>query len=216
MIRDFDKVAISWDDEPYRVKLAGDVADSIIHEVRLASEVDLLDFGCGTGLISLLLQPHVRSLCGLDTSAGMLEVFKGKLKERGITNVSLDLLDIAKETRIDASYHLVVSSMTMHHIAGVWALFKEFHRILLPEGQVCIADLDKEDGSFHSDKTGVVHFGFDRHQMAAMLASAGFIEIRDVTAAKITKCAGAQNKREYTVFLMIAKKEGNQASKDVL
>jgi ubiquinone/menaquinone biosynthesis C-methylase UbiE len=206
MKRDFDKVAVSWDDEPRRVKLAGDLAESIMGEVKLTREVDLLDFGCGTGLISLHLQPHVRSLWGADTSAGMLEVFHGKLKERGITNVSTLLLDPAIETRIAGSFHLVVSGMTMHHIADVGSLFKEFYRILLPGGEACIADLDSEDGSFHSDKTGVMHFGFDRSQIASMLASAGFIDIRDVTAARIIKEDEMGNKREYPVFLMIARK----------
>lgn len=206
MKRDFDKVAVSWDDEPRRVKLAGDLAESIMREVELTQDVELLDFGCGTGLISLHLQPHVGRLWGVDTSAGMLEVFHGKLKERGITNVSTILLDPAKETRIAGSFHLVVSGMTMHHIADVGALFKEFHRILLPGGEVCIADLDAEDGSFHSDKTGVMHFGFDRRQIASMLAAAGFVELRDVTAARVIKEDELGGKREYSVFLMFARK----------
>jgi ubiquinone/menaquinone biosynthesis C-methylase UbiE len=171
--------------------------------------MDLLDFGCGTGLISLHLQPHVRSLRGVDTSAGMLGVFQCKLKELGITNVAAALIDPEKETRIDGSFHMVVSGMTMHHIADVASLFKEFYRVLLLGGQVCIADLDAEDGSFHSDNTGVLHFGFDRPQMASMLASAGFIEIREVTAARVIKDDETGKKREYPVFLMIARKEAD-------
>ncbi len=206
MKRDFDKAAVSWDDEPRRVKLAGDLAGAIMREVKLTRDMDLLDFGCGTGLISLHLQPHVRSLLGVDTSAGMLEIFQGKIKERGITNVSAVLLDPAKETRIEGSFHLVVSGMTMHHIADVGSLFKEFYRILLPGGRVSIADLDTEDGSFHSDKTGVMHFGFDRPQVASMLASAGFVEIRNVTAARIIKDDETVKTQEYPVFLMTARK----------
>ena len=207
MKRDFDKVAVSWDDDPRRVQLAGDLARTIMREAELTREMDLLEFGCGTGLISLHLQPHVRSLLGVDSSAGMLDVFRGKLKERGITNVSATFLDPLKYTKIDGSFHLVVSGMTMHHIADVGSLFKEFHSILLPGGKVCIADLDTEDGSFHSDKTGVEHFGFDRLKMAAMLGSAGFGGIRDVTAATIIMDANNRKKREYSVFLMIARKE---------
>jgi ubiquinone/menaquinone biosynthesis C-methylase UbiE len=204
--RDFDKAAGSWDDER-RVKLAGDIAQTIMREVELTRDMDLLDFGCGTGLISLHLQPHVRSLRGADTSPGMLEVFHGKLKERGITNVSTVLLDPAKKTEIDGSFHLVVSGMTLHHIKDIEALFKEFYRLLLPGGRVCIADLDAEDGSFHSDLTGVEHFGFERTHVRAMLESAGFKEIRDVTATGIIKDADLPTRREYPVFLMVARKE---------
>lgn len=203
--RDFDKVAGSWDDER-RVKLAGDIAQTIMREVELTRDMDLLDFGCGTGLISLHLQPHVRSLRGVDTSPGMLEVFQGKLFERGITNVSTVLLDPAKETGIDGNFHLVVSGMTMHHIEDVEALFKEFYDLLLPGGKVCVADLDAEDGSFHSDLTGVAHFGFERMHMRAMLESAGFVEIRNVTAGSIIKDAEMPTRREYPVFLMVARK----------
>jgi ubiquinone/menaquinone biosynthesis C-methylase UbiE len=136
----------------------------------------------------------------------MLEVFQGKIKERGITNVSTVLLDPAKETGIYGTFHLVVSGMTLHHIQDVEALFEEFYRLLLPGGRICVADLDAEDGSFHSDLTGVAHFGFERMHVRAMLESAGFVEIRDVTAGSILKDAEMPTRREYPVFLIVARK----------
>ena len=39
-----------------------------------------------------------------------------------------------------------------------------------------------------------------------MLASVGFVEIKQVTAARIIKDDETQKKREYTVFLMTARK----------
>lgn len=204
--RDFNTVAGSWDDDPCRLKLAGDIAQAIMREAELTRDMDLLDFGCGTGLISLHLQPHVRSLRGADTSPGMLEAFQGKIFVRGIANVSTVLLDPARETRIDGIFHLVISGMTLHHINDVEALFREFYRILLPGGKVCVADFDTEDGSFHSDLTGVEHFGFERAHVRAMLENAGFVEMRDVTAARIIKDAELQTRREYPVFLMVARK----------
>jgi predicted TPR repeat methyltransferase len=76
--RDFDKVAASWD-TPMRVKLATDVAGAVSAEVRLATEMDVLDFGCGTGLLALQLQPYVRSITGVDSSQGMLDVLGSKI-----------------------------------------------------------------------------------------------------------------------------------------
>ena len=57
-----------------RVKLATDVAGAVSAEVRLAADMDVLDFGCGTGLLALQLQPYVRSITGVDSSQGMLDV----------------------------------------------------------------------------------------------------------------------------------------------
>ncbi|MBS1128952.1 MAG: Methyltransferase type 11, partial [Nitrospirae bacterium] len=66
--KDFDKEAAQWDANPGRVKLAQDVADAMIREVSPAKGQDALDFGCGTGLVTLKLQPLVRSITGVDSS----------------------------------------------------------------------------------------------------------------------------------------------------
>jgi len=60
--RDFNKAAATWDEEPRRLKLAGEVADAIAKSIPLTPSMDVLDFGCGTGLLTLNLQPGVRSL----------------------------------------------------------------------------------------------------------------------------------------------------------
>jgi hypothetical protein len=61
-----------------------------------------------------------------------------------------------------------------------------------------------EDGAFHKDNTGVVHFGFERMQLKGLLADAGFVGVRDVTAAKAEK---ENNSRKFPVFLIIAARE---------
>lgn len=202
--RDFNKDAASWDNEPRRVKLAADVAEAIMREVDLSRDMDLLDYGCGTGLLSLRLQPYVRSVTGVDTSLGMLEALLEKVKIRSLNNVRAVSINPEKEWQPEGKFHLIVSSMTMHHIRDVEALFNKFSRLLFPGGKLCIADLDLEDGSFHNDIAGVAHFGFGRRQMRDMLGRAGFKDISVETAAKIIKEDGAQIRREYPVFLMTA------------
>ncbi|HET6420223.1 MAG TPA: class I SAM-dependent methyltransferase [Geobacteraceae bacterium] len=204
--RDFDKVASTWDEEPRRVKLAADVAKAVIREAGLSRDMDILDYGCGTGLVALYLQPHVRSVTGADTSRGMLEVLRQKVTEAGITNIRTALIDPADERPLEGTFHLIVSSMTMHHVQDVEALFRKLNRLLPPGGRLCIADLDAEDGSFHGDMTGVAHLGFDRREIGAMMGSAGFSEVRDTTAAVIVKDGDGTTRREYPVFLMIAGK----------
>jgi len=64
--RDFDSEAASWDKEPRRVKLATDITGAIRNDVSLTSDMDALDFGCGTGLVTLQLQPFIHSITGVD------------------------------------------------------------------------------------------------------------------------------------------------------
>ena len=68
-------------------------------------------------------------------------------------------------------------------------------------GTIALADLDSEDGSFHSENTGVHHFGFDREEIVSWAKSAGFknICIDEVSIAQ--KPYG-----DYPIFLLTAQK----------
>ncbi len=204
--RNFDAEAAQWDANPGRVKLAAGVAEAIIREVRPAKEMDALDFGCGTGLVTLRLQPLVRTITGVDSSAGMLGVLEEKVRSQGLANVRTRLLDFEKGERIDEQFHLVVSSMTMHHVPDTTALFGQWYDLLRPGGIVAAADLDAEDGSFHGDNTGVFHKGFERKRVAELLRGAGFRDVRDTTAAVMTREAPGGGTREFPVFLVTGRK----------
>jgi SAM-dependent methyltransferase len=204
--RNFNEAASSWDDEPRRVRLASEVAECVKKEVAVTGEMTVLDYGCGTGLVTLCLQPLVRSITGADLSDGMLEILRGKIEARGLTNVKAVLLDPDREIFPAESFDLVVSSMTLHHVENVARLLADFHRVLRSGGVLAVADLDAEDGSFHGHGLAAAHSGFDRDRMRGMLEEAGFREIREVTAATIEKPDVRDTLRTYTVFLMTARK----------
>jgi len=204
--RDFDKEAAQWDANPGRVKLAHEVADAIIREAKPSRDMNALDFGCGTGLVTLRLQPLVGTILGVDSSRGMLGVLEGKIRTQGLKNIATRLVDFERGGRIEGRFHLLVSSMTLHHVPDIVGLFKQWKELLLPGGHVCFADLDAEDGSFHGDNTGVFHMGFDRGQLIKLLLSAGFLDVRDTTATTMIKDVEGKGEKEFPVFLIIAKK----------
>ncbi len=202
----FDQDAPTWDDKSHRVKLAAEIAESIRHAVRISQDMDILDFGCGTGLVSLGLAEEVRSLTGLDSSAGMLEVFRDKAVGMGLTNVSALHLDLAGGDKLPGSYHLIISSMTFHHLEDVPAMARILADALHPGGTLCIADLDPDHGHFHSDNTGVHHFGFDREYMIDYFRSAGLSKIISKDATTMTRTGKDGVEREFTVFLVAGTK----------
>ena len=57
----FDQLAGTWDEDALRVALANGVADAIGRQAGLSTAWDVLDFGCGTGLLTLALHSRVRS-----------------------------------------------------------------------------------------------------------------------------------------------------------
>ena len=204
--RDFDKVAATWDEEPRRVKLAGDIAGTIVQCVPLSSGMDVLDFGCGTGLLTLNLQPHVRTITGVDSSQGMLDRLRAKSENLGLANVSAQYKDLDTGDVLEGGFHLVTCCMTLHHVQDIAALLRNFYSIVLPSGYIAIADLDLDDGLFHEDSTGVFHNGFDRAALQRLLGNAGFVDIVFSTATKMTKSIAVGVTREFTIFLVTARK----------
>lgn len=206
--RDFNKVAATWDEEPKRVKLANSIAEAIAQNIPLTTDMDVLDFGCGTGLLTLNLQPQVRSISGVDSSQGMLDMLRAKADNRGLTNVSVHFKDLDKGDLLDGTYHLITSAMTFHHVKDIDLLLENFFKILLPAGYIAIADLDLDEGQFHEDSTGVFHNGFERSWLERKFSAAGFEDVSCRTATSIPKPSADGGTRAFTVFLLIGRKKG--------
>lgn len=205
--RNFDQEAANWDLNPGRVKVAADIAQTILGQMKLTSDMDVLDFGCGTGLLSLALQPFVHSVTGIDSSQGMLDVFRRKISDNGLQNVKAQYIDLEKGDVLFGSYHLVVSSMTLHHIKDISSLMKQFCSVLYPSGFLAIADLDLDNGQFHGDDKGVFHFGFNREDLRRIFENAGFCDIQESRAASIEKPIGDGKSRVFTIFLLAGRKQ---------
>lgn len=203
---DFNKEAATWDAAPKRVKLAQDVTAAIIRTLQPAPHMDALDFGCGTGLVTLGLQPLVKSITGVDSSPGMLAALDDKVKKQGLANVRTRLVDFEKGEVPEGRFHLLVSSMTMHHVKDTAALLKLWYDLLLPGGLLGVADLDTEDGSFHGEVTGVYHLGFDRARLQTLLEDTGFHQVRATTATSMVKEIAGEEKREFSIFLITGRK----------
>jgi len=200
--RDFDKEAAAWDEHPARVQLAGDVTAAISRQVVLSADMDVLDFGCGTGLVTLRLAPLVKSITGVDSSRGMLNVLVAKVAKQDVTNVRTLLLDLEAGDALSDEYDLIVSNMTLHHIREVGPLLARFYKAISPGGHLCLCDLDLDDGLFHDDNQGVFHPGFDRAILRRVFMDAGFEDVRDTTAAEVTKPTRLGGLRRFTIFLM--------------
>jgi len=196
----FDKVAKEWDSSDRRQMVAADTAKAIIDSKLLHPNMHLLDFGTGTGLLTKHLCPLVRKITALDFSQAMLKQLNSNAKEWKNCQINSVHSDILKYNS-DVSFNGIVSSMSMHHIEELDALFKKFSALLLPHGFIAIADLEKEDGSFHSDSNdGVFHFGFTKEILEPLLKKHGFKRVMFITTHTVVK----ENNKKYPLFLLTA------------
>lgn len=198
----FARMAAEWDTSPGRVAVARAVAEAIRKSVPLRTDTKAMDFGAGTGLVTLALLPDVASVTAVDTSGEMLRVLDEKLKALRIGNVNTLLCEIGKTALPVAEFDLIVSSMVLHHIPDVPQTLGRLRPCLRPGGWIALADLDSEDGTFHADSTGVFHHGLDRGEVCRWLQDAGFVDIAAREAHRIVRPSADGQIHEYPVFLV--------------
>jgi len=203
----FDAAAAHWDAEPRRVALVKAVGEAILRQVRPTRGMDVLDYGCGTGLLGLFFLPHVRSVTGADNSPGMLKVLEDKIRSDGLLRMRTRQLDLSRDPIPDSRYHLIVANMVLHHVDRIERLLDAFCEMLLPGGAAALADLDTEPGIFHGPgvAASVYHHGFDRNTLKDHLYRAGFFDVEDATAHVIRKPIASGEIRDFPVFLMVGR-----------
>jgi 2-polyprenyl-3-methyl-5-hydroxy-6-metoxy-1,4-benzoquinol methylase len=205
----FDQAAATWDDNPVRVALMKAVAGAVLRHVQPTPNMAMLDYGCGTGLVSLFLAPHVGNVTAADSSEGMLTVLRQKTERSGVTTIRSVRLDLERDPLPGERYDLIVTNMVMHHVADTLSLLWKFHALLRPGGVVCISDLETEPGVFHDAEaaTTVHHHGFDRQEFKGLMVQVGFCDIGDTTAHTIRKPVAEGGERDFPVFLMTGRKQ---------
>jgi len=197
----FDLLSKTWDEKPRRVENAKKIGEAIVRKLNPLKDWKVLDFGAGSGLLTFFLQPYVGEIETMDNSQGMVEVLREKVQKSGVKNVKPILGDIEEIDLGKEKYDLVVSSMTLHHIKDPLGLFKKLFASLKRGGYVAIANLQKEDGTFHETNESVYHFGFHKEELEKYLTLAGF-EVVEISAVNVIK----KNGREYPVLLAIGSK----------
>lgn len=191
----FAQKAAVYEQDKRRVDNVNNIANAIIERVKLDKHMHLMDFGSGTGLLLEGIAPHVGRITAVDVSKAMNAQLAAKRDRLGC---DLEMLEIDLTTAdLDRQFDGIVSSMTMHHVQDIPAMFTKFHRLVKPGGFIAISDLDTEDGSFHTEDTGVHHHGFDREQFAEAARSAGFKDVKVMTASILQKPQGP-----FPVFLL--------------
>lgn len=195
----FQEKAQDWDTRPVPAQISAGVGGALLQKVPLHPTMRVMDFGAGTGLVCSQVAPLVEKIYAVDISAAMLEKLAAKPELQGkVEPICQNILEKPLGKKVD----LIMSAMAMHHVESTERLFQVFADHLESGGMLALADLDKEDGSFHpADAEGVFHQGFDRDELSTLLSQQGFEAIDFTTATEVTR-----DERPYSIFLVTATK----------
>lgn len=195
----FSEKAKDWDVNNMVLQLSNAIGNAILERVELNSDMQVMDFGAGTGLITSHVLPKVKNILAIDTSQAMLDQLKAK---PDLDNKVETLCQDITQQPLDRKFDLIMSAMAMHHVEDTDLMIQRFAEHLKPQAKLALADLDSEDGTFHpEDVEGVYHDGFDRENLKNILEKNGFQNIKFRTVHTIDKVS-----KDYPVFLVTAKK----------
>ncbi|WP_457640547.1 class I SAM-dependent DNA methyltransferase [Persephonella sp.] len=200
----FDQVANRYD-TPDKFERSKEFVEKLLKTVPVDKSWKLMDIGAGTGTVDILLSPFVKEIYAYDLSEGMLNVFREKIQKNRVDNIHIFKKDIFSEKVDEKDFDLVFTSMTLHHIQDTEETVEKLILFLKPNGYLVIVDLEKEDGSFHSDNTDVKHSGFEKDYIKELFEKAGLKDVSVETVYSIEKEREGKI-RKYPVFMAVGKK----------
>lgn len=143
----WDKIADRYsrqpvsDEESYRKKLR-------VTCEYLRPDMDVLEFGCGTGSTAITHAPFVKHIQAIDISSRMIEIAQGKAEAGNVGNVTFERAAIDTFGAPDQSYDAVLGLSILHLVADKEDVISKVHRMLKPGGlfvtsTACIGDTMK-------------------------------------------------------------------------
>ena len=147
MKHDFNNKAETFD-SPKNIFLANLVCQAVEKQVDVLSDKEILDFGGGTGLLSLPLAKQAKSVTLVDISEKMLEQARLKAEQQDIKNIHFLEQDLL-EKPLEKEFDLIVVCRVLHHMPDLDAALSLFHQHLREGGQLLIADFTKIEANHH-------------------------------------------------------------------
>ncbi|RDL41048.1 S-adenosyl-L-methionine-dependent methyltransferase [Venustampulla echinocandica] len=151
-------------------------------------EVRLLDYACGTGLVSRALAPHVTQCVGIDLSEGMVDEYNKTVENQGIPHSEMfaqvgNLLDESDPSPAALSgpefynFDIAVVGLGFHHFDKPSFAAKQLAARLKPGGVLLIIDFlphgDHKHNHDHPAAHTVTHLGFSEEAVKTMFEEAG-------------------------------------------
>ena len=133
-------------------------------------ELGLIDIGCGSGRLTLLLAPETGRIVGIDRAAAAIREARGVARKRSLANARFVVTDAEA-----VEYRRWRPQMVVAHLCMSDAIIERASRALAPGGALAFV-------CFHVDQwkeTGKVsRFAYSEERMSALLGANGFVPER--------------------------------------
>jgi len=115
------------DEDAYQKKLQ-------VTREYLRPDMEVLEFGCGTGSTAIAQAPYVKHIQAVDISPKMLAIAQGKVDAKNINNITFALSGIEDFSVADRSFDVVMGHSILHLVEDKELVIAKVHDLLKPGG----------------------------------------------------------------------------------
>jgi ubiquinone/menaquinone biosynthesis C-methylase UbiE len=147
VVRFWDRLAPGYDAQAGG-KYANAYADAVALARGYLRPTDrVLDFACGTGLVTLALADAAASFFGVDISPNMIGLARAKCEARGVSNAGFSVGTLFDDSLAESSFDAVLAFNILHGLPDAPAHCARIHRLLKPGGLfLSVTDCLKDAG----------------------------------------------------------------------
>jgi ubiquinone/menaquinone biosynthesis C-methylase UbiE len=140
----WDKIAERYSRQPIADEAAYQKKLQVTREY-LQPDMEVLEFGCGTGSTAITHAPYVKHIQGIDISSKMIAIAQGKADANNVANVSFKRSTIDEFSVSDQTLDAVLGLSILHLLENKEEIIAKVYRMLKPGGifvtsTVCLGD----------------------------------------------------------------------------
>jgi 2-polyprenyl-3-methyl-5-hydroxy-6-metoxy-1,4-benzoquinol methylase len=150
----------------------------------LLPPLDVADFGCGTGVLSVAIARWARHVWAIDQNADALQQARERAGREARSNITFLREDLHRLSLQAGRMDLVVISQSLHHVESPTAVLAEAARLLKPGGRLVLLELMPHEERWVLERLGHRHLGFAPESLEAALREVGFTSLTRETHAR--------------------------------
>jgi len=97
-------------------------------------DMEILEFGCGTGTTAIAHAPYVKHILAIDFSTEMIRICLEKAEVADINNITFQCSSFDDFSAPDASFDVVLGLNTLHLLDNWEEVIRRAHKMLKPGG----------------------------------------------------------------------------------
>jgi len=193
LTNEWDEYAEQWELNPAVNEYANNAFNALEAEIFLNEALTVLDFGCGTGALTELINSKVKQVVAIDPSTKMIEQLKNKKLINVVTIADyLSNKSIEEHQSLNTKFDLIIASSVCAFLPDYQSTLNLLKNLLKDEGVFVQWDWLSEDES--------ASMGLTKNTVNKALTMTGFNHINIKVPFSI-----ASEKQNMPVMMAIAK-----------